>query len=306
MRVRRTVLGILIVLAVFMLFAAAGCEKGPPKPGEVRVVPVEKAEEEPKPEPVPVDLVTEPEPVEVTPPPPPPEPVGEPSIAIARAPETVQAGEKVTIVWRVESPTPKEIPHTAIHYDTTSSPGKFGLDTSPNPKDYSLVTKEFYDGAFGIPDTFTTTITVEETIYYRAHAVVDGDNYWTEERSITVAAPEPEEPAPAEEQPAEEEAAPTEHIIEILPSGFSPADVIIKEGDNVKFVNKDSSSHWPASDIHPTHTVYPESGGCIGSAFDACGGLAFDESYSFAFNQKGSWDYHDHLRPSLGGTITVE
>ncbi len=94
--------------------------------------------------------------------------------------------------------------------------------------------------------------------------------------------------------------------INISSSGFVPNTITIKQGEIATFVNKDSNEHWPASALHPTHTVYPEPGGCLGSKFDACKGLKKDESFSFAFNEKGSWKYHDHLNPNLFGTVNVE
>ena len=97
-----------------------------------------------------------------------------------------------------------------------------------------------------------------------------------------------------------------ENTVEITSSGFSPNTLTINVGDTVTFVNKDTASHWPASGVHPTHTVYPESGGCIGSTFDACKGLAQGGTFSFKFNQKGTWGYHDHLNSGLTGTIIVQ
>jgi len=98
----------------------------------------------------------------------------------------------------------------------------------------------------------------------------------------------------------------TGNTVEITSSGFSPNTLTINAGVTVIFVNKDSRSHWPASAVHPTHTVYPETGGCIGSKFDACKGLTQGETFSFTFNQKGTWKYHDHLNPGLTGTIIVQ
>ncbi len=101
------------------------------------------------------------------------------------------------------------------------------------------------------------------------------------------------------------------HTIEITSSGFSPNSLEIESGDSVKFVNLKSVESWPASDIHPTHTLYPGSGSSkCGTAeeeniFDACRGLQTGESYTFTFNEKGSWGYHDHLRASSKGTIIV-
>ena len=96
------------------------------------------------------------------------------------------------------------------------------------------------------------------------------------------------------------------HIVEITSSGFSPSTLTINSGDTVTFTNKDTAEHWPASAVHPTHVAYPESGGCIGSKFDACKNLAAGESWSFTFNQVGTWKYHDHLNPGTTGTIVVQ
>ncbi|MEK6907304.1 MAG: plastocyanin/azurin family copper-binding protein [Nanoarchaeota archaeon] len=94
--------------------------------------------------------------------------------------------------------------------------------------------------------------------------------------------------------------------VEITSEGFNPNPVTIAVGDTVTWVNKDTIEHWPASAMHPTHTVYPESGGCIGSKFDACKGLKLGESWSFTFNEKGTWNYHDHLVLGLYGKVIVQ
>lgn len=92
----------------------------------------------------------------------------------------------------------------------------------------------------------------------------------------------------------------------ITDEGFSPAELRIKKGDMVVWTNKGSKSSWPASAMHPTHGVYPEKGGCIGSNFDACKGLGNGETFKFVFNQIGSWKYHDHLNSTHFGAIIVE
>lgn len=92
----------------------------------------------------------------------------------------------------------------------------------------------------------------------------------------------------------------------ITDNGFSPREIKIKKGDAVRWTNQSSALSWPASAIHPTHSIYPEKGGCIDSSFDACRGLAKGESFTFVFNFAGSWKYHDHLNPSKVGTVVVE
>ncbi|MDO8511591.1 MAG: cupredoxin domain-containing protein [Nanoarchaeota archaeon] len=132
------------------------------------------------------------------------------------------------------------------------------------------------------------------------------------EEPIVIELPEEiSETAPAESVANEkptlgEKVASAEHQITITADGFSPKTITVKAGDTVTFFNEDSNQHWPASAMHPTHNVYPESGGCIGSKFDACKGLEQGESFSFTFNEKGSWKYHDHLSVSSTGTVVVE
>lgn len=105
---------------------------------------------------------------------------------------------------------------------------------------------------------------------------------------------------------------PKTSTVEITADGFTPATLSISQGDTVTFINKDIEKHWPASNIHPTHTKYPGSGidkcGTLDEyyIFDACHGLEEGEQYSFPFDEIGTWKYHDHLNPEIKGTIIVE
>ena len=85
--------------------------------------------------------------------------------------------------------------------------------------------------------------------------------------------------------------------ISMTDTGFEPAEVTITAGDTVTFINNAQAAKWPASDVHPSHEVLP--------AFDAKRGLATGEEYSFTFTEPGTWKYHDHLRASQGGSVTV-
>lgn len=99
---------------------------------------------------------------------------------------------------------------------------------------------------------------------------------------------------------------PTQYFVEIKSNGFNPGFIAIKVGDTITFINKDIVNHWPASDPHPTHTEYPQQGGCIGSMFDACHELVTNSTFSFTFTKAGVWGYHDHLDPFQTGTIRVD
>lgn len=81
-------------------------------------------------------------------------------------------------------------------------------------------------------------------------------------------------------------------------SGFSPATITVKKGTTVKFVDKSGVPMSIASNPHPTHTDYP---GFDQGKSDAKG----KEDYSFTFDKVGTWGFHDHLRPSNGGTVVV-
>ncbi|MBI2591635.1 MAG: hypothetical protein HYW34_03090 [Candidatus Brennerbacteria bacterium] len=96
------------------------------------------------------------------------------------------------------------------------------------------------------------------------------------------------------------------HIIEIIDNAFKPAFIQIKKGDSVTWINRMSASSWPASAVHPTHAVYPETGGCIASKFDACHSLKTGESWTFTFNEIGSWKYHDHISAGIVKPGTIE
>ena len=104
---------------------------------------------------------------------------------------------------------------------------------------------------------------------------------------------------------------PKQHSIEFTSSGYSPKELEIKQGDSVNWVNKNNIPMWPASAIHPTHTVYPGTdirncGKVLeGKMFDACAEHITKKSFSFVFNEKGKWYYHDHINPRFTGQITV-
>ncbi|MBL4694433.1 S-layer homology domain-containing protein [Candidatus Gracilibacteria bacterium] len=95
-------------------------------------------------------------------------------------------------------------------------------------------------------------------------------------------------------------------------TGVSAPDITINSGDTVQFLNLDMFTHWPATDNHPSHRNYPNSSISKCSSdleyltFDACAGLPKDEMYSFTFSEVGYWTWHDHLDPSLIGSITVQ
>ena len=86
-------------------------------------------------------------------------------------------------------------------------------------------------------------------------------------------------------------------VIEMTSEGFIPSEVTIDQNQSVIFINKDKKAHWPASNPHPTHDLYPE--------FDPQLPIESGKSWAFKPKKVGEWKYHDHLNPHIGGTLKV-
>ncbi len=86
--------------------------------------------------------------------------------------------------------------------------------------------------------------------------------------------------------------------ITLTEDGFTPNEITIKKGDTIKFVSTRDKEFWPASNLHPTHGIYPQ--------FDPLQPIKPNLSWSFKFDKVGSWKYHDHLFPYYRGTIVVK
>lgn len=108
-------------------------------------------------------------------------------------------------------------------------------------------------------------------------------------------------PAPAKQFSSGDE--PTDgvniQVVEVDFDGaqFTPAITNIKVNDWVFFKNKSTVDFWPASNPHPTHTDYPE--------FDSKKAIAPGAQFKFQFTKAGNWGFHDHLNPSIHGSINV-
>lgn len=86
--------------------------------------------------------------------------------------------------------------------------------------------------------------------------------------------------------------------ISMTKDGFSPSDIVVRIGDAVKFLNDTEDGYfWPASNLHPTHELYPE--------FDPREPMGPGDSWTFIFKKKGEWRFHDHLKANKRGVITV-
>lgn len=101
--------------------------------------------------------------------------------------------------------------------------------------------------------------------------------------------------------PSKPQVSPAEQVrkntITITAAGFSPKEVTIKIGDSISWVNNDSTDHSVNSAVHPTHQLYPSLN---------LGLIKPGASKSLIFPKAGIYKYHDHLNPSLTGTVIVQ
>lgn len=130
--------------------------------------------------------------------------------------------------------------------------------------------------------------------------------FWSQKTPLS----SPETTNPQNQESANQQTAKTpaaeKNIVTYTDSGFSPTPLEIKIGSTVVFKNNSSEPMWVASAMHPTHTIYPTKGGCIGSTFDECQGIAPGGSWSFKFDILGSWNYHNHMNAKRFGIIVVK
>lgn len=86
-------------------------------------------------------------------------------------------------------------------------------------------------------------------------------------------------------------------VITLTEDGFTPDTLTITKGTTVTFASTNNEYYWPASDLHPSHGIYPD--------FDPKEPIAGDKTWSFRFDKVGTWKFHDHIAPYYTGTITV-
>ena len=98
--------------------------------------------------------------------------------------------------------------------------------------------------------------------------------------------------------PATESAQPVATAtVTLTDNGFVPKALTVKAGTTVKFTNGSGRQMWVASNPHPTHTLLP--------GFDELTAVGKGGSYDYQFTKVGTWGYHNHLSPQIGGTVVV-
>lgn len=87
-----------------------------------------------------------------------------------------------------------------------------------------------------------------------------------------------------------------EVLVNVTANGFEPKSVNVMAGTKVTWKNMSGETVSINSAAHPTHLLYPPLN---------LGIVADGASISLVFPTAGSYKYHNHLNPSMTGTVTV-
>ncbi|MDO8740247.1 MAG: cupredoxin family copper-binding protein [Candidatus Woesearchaeota archaeon] len=82
------------------------------------------------------------------------------------------------------------------------------------------------------------------------------------------------------------------NTVDIKNFAFNPSEIKIKQGETVEWINKDTFAK---------HTVTSDSGDEIISETFSNG-----QAYLHTFNEKGTFEYHCSIHPTMKGKITAE
>ncbi len=108
------------------------------------------------------------------------------AVEFVSVPAEVTLGKPVMVSWKVTGVTTTV--HTAVHYDTKSHADVAiaDLTTQTYP---SASPRAYLSG--DTTNAFETSFAFDEmiTVYMRAHTIVDGQSYWTEEKSVKMVVP---------------------------------------------------------------------------------------------------------------------
>lgn len=249
---------------------------------------------------------------------PPVVPAVEPQFTVITAPGSGTVGEKIEFNWGITAEEGTIAASTAVRYGKGSTLGELGKDIAPADTTYDRAPTAYT--SVTLPDTFISALWTgsEGMLYYRFHAVIEGENYWSDEYSIEIA-PEAEEvevaeptvpsepsvpePAPEPEQEPEEAEL---HAIIVKDDVFDPEELTIKVGDTVQWKNE----REPAQATRGSALLIWHSRSDGYSSVDFPNGKTFypGETWEFTFEKEGKLGYTDAIFINAGiiGIINVE
>lgn len=208
------------------------------------------------------------------------------TVTILNYTSTANTSEPINLTWEVSmdadlNSTDLAVEHTDVHF------GNESVTQVANATAYGNQSAE-QTGPIGVFNT-TITVTTNGTLYMRAHAVLNGSDYWSDEVVIQVNAGIP---------PVGTVHEVTVAALPSLPGQFAeyaPSPLTIKVGDGVQWLNEDRVA---------SHTATSDEG--APQAFDTGTIAAGADSDVIQFTVPGEYTYHCNVHADMEGSITVE
>jgi hypothetical protein len=97
-------------------------------------------------------------------------------------------GSPVPFTWMVRAPVGASATSTAVRFGTQSQAGALDTDVAPSQTTYETWINDYERGAFPLPREFSSALALPApgTYYYRAHATIDGKQYWSPEYQLLI------------------------------------------------------------------------------------------------------------------------
>ena len=217
-----------------------------------------------------------------------------PNVSFLEIPSRSVAGEQLAVRWEVRTDSSQTIAHTAVHWGTESRKGKkLGKQDGPQAAGYPNLTTKYAKGEFSVPGTFSDSLSVPpdaSMLYMRAHAIVNGENYWSNEVAVPVSGDgdEVDSSAAVPEQSTKKVTMRAGNLF------FSPSNLQVNQGDKISLTIQNSGFHTFTIRELGVDVRMPSSG---------------TYSVEFTANKKGNFEYYcavpGHREGGMFGNLGV-
>jgi hypothetical protein len=109
------------------------------------------------------------------------------SVSFVDVPQDIIEGNNAAFTWIVDGEA-QIINSTSVYCGSTSNANQLSQSVSPEKAGYANAVKDFLNGKYNIPLRFVGNmpVSVPGSYYCRAYALIEGKNYWSEEKNMTV------------------------------------------------------------------------------------------------------------------------
>ncbi|OGF99979.1 hypothetical protein A2Y99_01490 [Candidatus Gottesmanbacteria bacterium RBG_13_37_7] len=108
-------------------------------------------------------------------------------ISVVSVPKEIAKDSANAFTWRITGPSAL-VKTTGIYYGPESMSGVLGPEVKPQDTKYKEVTSEFIKGEYSTPLQFVSNVKIASpgSYFYRAHTVINNQNYWSDEGTFEV------------------------------------------------------------------------------------------------------------------------